>query len=195
MYDDDPPLMPPGPKLEFKKKTEAPPPPVDRMRAEAERKPNRQERKHRRRVKKKKGGNFLMGSVGTFLLAAIVLGGLLYHQFAKMEILDPQQFVFVRAILVVSLLVVLVIDAFVQDMMQGVIAVFFPPYSLVYGLLFADNGPIRGLTVATLLFLGGELWVTPDDAVVTQVQTKVNEWIQSGQGALSGDRPDAGKLD
>lgn len=178
---DMPELIPPGPKLTLKHKAPEVAPPVERHRAEAMKKVPRRQR--RKRVRK--ASSFWMGSVGSFLIAALILGGLLYHQFSKRELITLEQFHFARVILVSAMFVVLVIDGFVQDMLQGVIGLFFPPYAWVYGLLFADNGPIRGLTAATLLFLGAEIWVTPKDSLVLQLQETVNTWIDKGQKSLT----------
>lgn len=130
------------------------------------------------------GIRFLSMSIGSFLLAMMVFGSFLYHQVQHLDILTPQQAAMTRGITVVSFFVILVIEAFSEDMIQGVLSLFLPPYAFVYGLLFADAGPIRGLTMAMLVFLSAEVYFTPNDALVPKTFTAINEWIEAGQQKL-----------
>lgn len=140
------------------------------------------------------GLRFLGQSIGSFVIGGLLLGAFLYHQATGMDMLSPQQANMARGIAVTSFLAILIIEAFTEDMMQGILCFFLLPYSFVYGLLFADAGPIRGLTVAVLLFFGAEMYFTPDDALVPTVAETVNGWIRAGQDRLiyPDGRPEAG---
>lgn len=139
------------------------------------------------------GMRFLGMSIGTFLVAGSAFGAFIYHQVNDLEILTPQQLSMTRGIVVVAFFVILVIEAFTEDLLQGVLSLFLPPYAFVYGLLFADAGPIRGLTMAMLVFLGAEVYFTPDDALVPKTTNTINAWIDTGQQKLiDPDRKDAG---
>lgn len=143
---------------------------------------------------KKFGLRFLTQTIGSFCVGGLILGAFLYHQATGMEVLTPQQAQVARGIAIVSFMVILIIEAFTEDMMQGILSFFLLPYSFVYGLLFADAGPIRGLTVAVLLFLGAEMYFTPNDALVPTVADTVNGWVRAGQDKLiyPDGRPEAG---
>lgn len=139
------------------------------------------------------GMRFLGMSIGSFLLGAALFGSFLYHQATGMTILTEQQADTTRGIAVVAFLVILIIEAFTEDLLQGVLAFFLPPYAFVYGLFFADAGPVRGLTMAMVLFLGAEIYFTPQNALVPIVSNTINGWIDSGQQKLiNPDRPEAG---
>lgn len=139
------------------------------------------------------GLRFLGMSIGSFLFGSLIFGSFLYHQATGMTILTAQQADTARGVAVVAFFVILVIEAFTEDLLQGVLSFFLPPYAFVYGLFFADAGPIRGLTMAMILFLGAEMYFTPQNALVPKVSNTINEWIDSGQQKLiNPDRPDAG---
>jgi hypothetical protein len=159
-------------------------------------------REKKRKPKKKKkpakssrsfGLRFWGQTIGTFVVSIALLGGYLYHQSMGLQILTPSQAEMVRGIAMVSVLALLILEAFKQDMMQGVICLFLFPYAFIYGLIFADAGPLRGITLAVLMFFGAEVYFTPDNALVPKVSRSVNAWIQQGQNRLiDPDRPDAG---
>lgn len=157
------------------------------------RKPRKEKTKKPAKASGKFGIRFLSMSIGSFLLGAAVFGAFLYHQVNGMDILTPHQATMARGIAVVAFFVVLVIEAFHEDMIQGVLSLFLPPYAFVYGLLFADAGPIRGLTMAMLVFLSAEIYFTPDDALIPNTVSTLNSWIESGQQKLiNPDKPPAG---
>lgn len=141
------------------------------------------------------GVKFLSQSIGSFLLGILILGAFIYHQINGLDILTPQQAIMARGITVIAFFVILVIEAFTEDLIQGVLSLFLPPYAFVYGLLFADAGPIRGLTMAMLVFLGAEvfLYENKNDALVPKTFSAINAWIENGQQALiNPDKADAG---
>lgn len=155
----------------------------------------------KKKAKKKKPGRasgkfgmrFLGQSVGTFFIGMLILGGFLYHQVHDLGYLSLNQATMARGIAVIAFFVILVIEAFTEDLIQGVLALFLPPYAFVYGLFFADAGPIRGLTMAMLLFLGAEVYFTPDDALVPKTTSAISGWIDSGQQKLiNPDKHEAG---
>ncbi|MGA0332434.1 MAG: hypothetical protein ACO3N7_00385 [Kiritimatiellia bacterium] len=136
---------------------------------------------------------FLSSSIGTCAIGCLILGAFLYHQVNGLEILTPEQAIMTRGIAVVAFFVLLVVEAFTEDMLQGILSLFLPPYAFIYGLLFADAGPIRGLTMAMVLFLSSEIYFTQDDALVLKSAATINEWIDSGQQKLiNPDKPQAG---
>jgi hypothetical protein len=153
--------------------------------------------------KKKKPGNasgkfgmrFLGQSIGSFLVACLLFGGFIYHQVEGLGYLSTNQATMARGVTVIAFFVILVIEAFTEDMIQGVLSLFLPPYAFVYGLFFADAGPIRGLSMAMLLFLGAEVYFyeNMDDALVPKTTKAINEWIQTGQDKLiNPDKHEAG---
>jgi len=133
-------------------------------------------------------------SIGMFLFAGALFGAFLYHQATGLEILTSGQAEMARGITMLSIWVILVVEAFSEDMMQGVLSIFLPPYAFVYGVFFADAGPIRGLTLALLVFLGGEMYFTPNNALVPKITNGVMAWVESTQEKLIQEdtRPDAG---
>jgi len=143
---------------------------------------------------KKFGLRFLSQTIGSFLITSLVLGAFVYHQTTGMDLITPSQANLARGIAIASFVALLIVEAFQQDMMQGILCLFLVPYSFVYGLLFADAGPVRGMTVAVLLFFGAEIYFTPDNALVPIVSNTVNSWIRSGQDRLMypDGRPEAG---
>ena len=139
------------------------------------------------------GIKFLGQSIGSFLVGILILGAFIYHQMNHLDILTSEQASMTRGIAVIAFFVILVIEAFTEDLIQGVLSLFLPPYAFVYGLLFADAGPIRGLTMAMLVFLGAEVFLTPDDALVPKTVSTLNGWIEGGQQKLiNPDKPNAG---
>ena len=156
-------------------------------------KPKKEPTKNPAKSSGKLGIRFLSMSIGSFLLGSAVFGAFLYHQVNGLEILTPHQDTMARGIAVVAFFVILVIEAFHEDMIQGILSLFLAPYAFVYGLLFADAGPIRGLTMAMLVFLSAEVYFTPDDALVPNTIHTLNGWIESGQQKLiNPDKPAAG---
>lgn len=136
---------------------------------------------------------FLSRSIGSFLFGILLFGAFLYHQVNELGILTDQQAAMTRGMTVAVFFVILVIEAFRVDILQGILSFFLPPYAFVFGLLFADAGPVRGLTMALLVFLGAEVYFTPEDALVPKTMTAINEFIESGQQKLiNPDKEDAG---
>lgn len=136
---------------------------------------------------------FLSMSIGSFIFGSLIFGAFIYHQANNLEILSPQQANMTRGIAVIAFFVILVIEAFQEDLIQGVVSLFLPPYAFVYGILFADAGPVRGLTMAMLVFLSAEVYFTPETALVPNTLSAINEWINAGQQKLiNPDKPDAG---
>ena len=133
-------------------------------------------------------------TLGPCLLGLVILGLFLAHQVLEWEILSPEQASLTRNIAIGSFLAVIILEAFSEDLMQGVLCFFLPPYMFIYALFFSDAGPIRGLTIAVLIFLGAEMALQPEEALVPVVQTTLNDWIRAGQDKLINPdgRPDAG---
>jgi hypothetical protein len=127
---------------------------------------------------------FLLISATPFAMSVVILGTLLAHQFFSWEVVTHDQAIFARNVLIISFFVVLAIEAFTEDVLQGVLCLFLPPYSIIYGIFVADAGPIRGLTMAIVCFLGAEMFFTPNDAMVPIIQEKVNDFIYTNQRRL-----------
>lgn len=197
MQDEDNSAIPGGSRLTLKPRGPEKAPPVEKP-PELDRRTKRKLEKKRKKMKpgggsRKFGRRFLGQTLGSFLIAGLLFGAFLYHQAVGLELLTPEQAGLIRGVAVVAFLVILIIEAFTEDMLQGILCLFLTPYSFVYGLLFADAGPIRGLTAAMLVFLGAEVYFTPDQALVPHVTRTINEWIFTGQDRLiNPDRPDAG---
>ena len=189
--------IPGGSRLTLKPRGLEKAPPVERP-PELSNREKRKLEKKRSKMKPAKGSRsfgmrFLGQSVGAFVIGMLVFGGFLYHQAVGMTLLTPAQAEVARGVAMAAFVVILIIEAFTEDMMQGILCLFLVPYSFIYGLLFADAGPIRGLTMAVIVFLGAEMYFTPKEALVPQVADTVNGWIFSGQDRLiNPDRPDAG---
>lgn len=179
--DDSPPpaLIPPGPKLTLKPRGPEVGPPVDRLKEEAIK--TSKSRKKKRQIKAGKPRSAALQSVAAFLLIGGLMGGLLFHQVTGKELISPEYANYGRIFFVVAMYIVLVIEAFTQDMLHGLFCVFFPPYALVYGLLYSDAGPLRGLSLAVMVFLGAEMYFTPEDALVYHVRDGISEFVGQGQ--------------
>lgn len=182
-----PALIPPGPKLTFKAKGPEVPPPVERHLEPDPRETRKQRKRRIRRAKPTKAGSAFLQSFAGFLMILVLLGGLLFHRVAGMDFLPENVTQFLRIALVAGFWLVLMIEAFTEDMMQGLFIVFFPPYAFVYGLLFADFGPLRGITVGLLLFLGAEVYFDPGDALVIHANNWVTGLVDKGQRAIIDD--------
>lgn len=174
-----PPLIPPGPKLSLKPRGPEAAPPVDRLREEAV--AAAKSRKKKKQVKAGRPRSAMLQSVAAFLLIGGLFGGLLFHEVTGKAVLSAEQVTYGRIFLVVGLYVVLVIEAFTQDMLHGLFCVFFPPYALVYGLLYSDAGPLRGLSLAVMVFLGAEMYFAPETALVYQVRDWIGGMVDEGQ--------------
>lgn len=135
-------------------------------------------------------------TLGPCFLGLIVLGAFLAHQVLDWQILTPEQARLTRNIGIASFFAVVILQAFTEDLLQGILCFFLLPYTVIYGLFFADAGPIRGLTIAVLIFLGAEMFYTPEEAIVPTIQSAVNNWIQDGQDKLiqPDGRREAGKI-
>ncbi|MCC5847098.1 MAG: hypothetical protein JJU29_03310 [Verrucomicrobia bacterium] len=177
------PLIPAGPKLTFKERKEGVRPPVEPL-EERKRTRDRKGRKKHQKVNVTRPGSGALQSGAAFVLVTLLLGALLYHQYEEMTILSEPQANLVRLCFVVGLYVVLLLEAFTQDMMQGLFCVFFAPYAYVYGIFFADAGPLRGFTVAVILFLGAEMYFQPKDALVYHAIENVESVIARGRGLI-----------
>lgn len=170
-------------KREVEEEYIAPPPPPE----------NKRKKKKPGQASGRFGMKFLGQSIGSFLAGILVFGAFIYHQMNGLSVLTEQQAEMARGITLISFFVILVIEAFSEDLLQGVLSLFLPPYAFVYGLLFADAGPIRGLTMAMLVFLGAEIFLTPENALVPKTTSALNEWIDNTQQKLiNPDKKDAG---
>ncbi len=179
--DESPPpaLIPPGPKLTLKPRGPDVGPPVERLKAEAA--AHQKSRKKKKQIKAGKPRSAFWQSAGAFLLIGGLFGGLLFHQVSGQALISAEHANYGRILFVVSLYLVLVIEAFTQEMLHGLFCVFFPPYALVYGLFFSDAGPLRGLSLAVIVFLGAEMYLIPGDALVYQVRDGISEFVSEGQ--------------
>jgi hypothetical protein len=175
-------LIPRGPKPALKPRGPEAPPPVDRIREEA--KKIGKSRKKKKQVKAGKPKSAILQSVAAFLLIGGLFGAMLFHQVTDRELISAEHFHYGRVFLVVAFYIVLVIEAFTEDMLHGLFCVFFPPYALVYGLFFSDAGPLRGLTLAVALFLGAEIYLTPDDSLVIIARDAVSSFVNQGQSLI-----------
>ena len=183
--EDSPPpkLMESGPKLTFKEKKEEVAPPVERHKETSKNRKKKRRRKNKE-AKITEPGSGAWQSVLAFVLVGLLLGGFLWHQVNEKGMVDYTYLNLGRIVVVVGLFVVLLIEAFSQDMIQGLLCVFFAPYAFVYGLLFADAGPLRGFTGAVVLFLGAEIYFTPDDAMTLHARDWVTNVVNRGQGLI-----------
>ena len=183
--EDTPPpkLMESGPKLTLKDRKAEVAPPVERH-LETSKSKKRKRRKQNKDAKITKPGSGAWQSVLAFFVVAAVLGGFLWHQVNEKGMVDYTYLNLGRIVVVGGLFVVLLLDAFSQDMIQGLLCVFFAPYAFVYGLLFADAGPLRGFTTAVVVFLGAEIYFTPNDAMTLHARDWVTNIVGSGQGLI-----------
>lgn len=185
--DESPPpaLVPPGPKLTLKPRRPDVPPPVERFREEVL--SSKASRRKKRKKKTVRPGSAFLQSLGAFLLIGAVLGGLFYHAWTGQEVLAEEQVLAARIFLVAALYLVLLMEAFTQNALHGIFSVFFPPYALIYGLFFSDGGPLRGMSLALLLFLGAEGVLTPENAIVFQARDQISSLVEAGQRLIQGD--------
>ncbi len=191
------PQLKPSPKLAFKEKGEQAPPPVQRHKDEV----NLSKKEKKKRKKKNevtlskearpKGGSSFMQTFLSFLFGCAVMGLLIYHRTAELSFLAEDQISFARWILVIGVFAAIIVEAFIQDMLQGILSLFFPPYSVVYGLFFTDSPPLRGLSAALICFLSVEATMLPNDSVVISSYNAVNEWYQGTMNVLL-DKEEAG---
>lgn len=189
---DEPPpvLIPDGPKLSLKEKKAEAPPPVDRHRAVDKRAAKKKRRK--RPAKKKKVMSAFLESFFALLFVGALGGGLIYHRVTGQDLLPLYAVNLVSASLVLAFYVVILIESFTQDMLQGILCLFIPPYALIYGLFFSDAGPLKGFTLGLILFLGAEMFFVPNDALVNRGTETVSNWVGSLQALIGGERREAG---
>lgn len=160
--------------------------------------PSQKQRRARKSSSSKRTRSTMFRILGLTLapcvLGLLVFGIFIAHQVLEWEILSQDQVLLTRNITLAAFLAVIILEAFTEDLLQGILCLFLLPYSFIYGLFFADAGPIRGLTIAFLVFLGAEMYFTPDDAFVPKAQQVINEWIKTGQDKLiyPDGRPEAG---
>lgn len=188
-------LIPDGPRLSFKEKKQEVPPPVDRHRAldkRAAKKQRREERRRHRSSNKKKGMSAFLESFLAFLLLCALGGGLIYHRVTGQDLLPLYVVNLASISILAGFYVVVLIEAFAHDMLQGILCLFIPPYALVYGLFFSDAGPLKGFTLGLMLFLGAEMYYVPDDALVNQGTKTLSSWVGGLQALIGGERRQAG---
>jgi len=174
-----PALIPRGPKLTLKERAPEKGPPVDRIKAEAV--ATHKSRKKKKQVKAGRPKSAFLESLAAFILIGGLLGGLLFHQVTGKDLISPEYANYGRIFMVLGLYVVLVIEAFTQEMLHGLFCVFFPPYALVYGLLYSDAGPLRGLSLAMIVFLSAEMYFSPEDALVYHIRDAISGFVGEGQ--------------
>ena len=186
-----PELIPAGPKLNFKQTKKEADAPVERHRL-----PEKEKRKTYVKRKKKskvnKGSSALLESLMGFVFVALLGGGLIYHRVTGQTLLSVYALNMVGLSIVLGFYVVMIIESFSHDLMQGVLCLFVPPYVFIYGLFFSDAGPLRGFTLGVLVFLGAEMHFTPDTSLALKGRDQVTGWVEGGQRLLSGERRDAG---
>jgi len=192
-----PPTPDPG-VLRLKKRDTAPPPspmqaktrpPVDAG--------TRSDKKQKKKRKQKPGTSVaraLARTLGSCVASLLLFGLFLAHQVLEWDIVPQDTLYLARNITLSALLILLILEAFSEDLLQGILCLFLMPYTVFYGVFVSDAGPVRGITIALLMFLGAEIYFTPDQAVVPKVEAQVSSWIQSGQDALiyPDGRPQAG---
>jgi hypothetical protein len=198
MNDDSTPSPKPDPGvLRLRKRDTAPPPsPMQektRPPTASGSKPKKKKRKH----KQKPGTTVVQAlakTLGSCVIALLLCGLFLAHQVLEWELLPQDTLLLARNITLAAFLVVLILEAFSEDLLQGILCLFLLPYTVFYGVFMSDAGPIRGITIAILMFLGAEIYFTPEQAVVPKVEAQVSSWIRSGQDALiyPDGRPQAG---
>lgn len=148
-------------------------------------------KRRNRKRKEKKAATSVMQSFLTFLVIGAALGFLFWDQHWGTGYITSSQYRMVRLIAVVGAYVVLVIEAFSHNMIQGVFTLFFPPYSLIYGLIFADGGPVKGFTFAICVFLGVEWSLIHEDSFLTNTGEYITYSIDYINALISGSkRPD-----
>ena len=158
----------------------------------------KQKKRHTKKKRRKRSRaskiRYLVHTFGFGLLLLICFALFLAHQIQEWTLIPDDQALMARNLILVTFFVLLIVEAFYEDLLQGILSLFLLPYSIVYGVFISDSGAIRGMTVAVILFLGAEMYLTPEDAVVPKAQRQINSWIQSGQDKLiyPDGRPQAG---
>ena len=155
-------------------------------------------KKSSKNKQKKRNGHsrlrFMLYSFGGGIVGFTVFGLLLAHQLLEWEVVSQSDLLMGRNILLVVFFAVLIIEAFTSDLLQGILCLFFLPYTIFYGIIMCQTGALKGFTIAVVLFLGAEIYFIPDEAIVPIAHKQVNDWIKSGQDRLiyPDGRPQAG---
>jgi len=180
--------------LRLKKKEPAAQPEHVQKKPPPQKKAEKSSKKKRKKRSRATLAKYLVRTFGCGLLMLTASGLFLAHQIQEWGLIPNSQAIMARNLTLAAFFILLILEAFYEDLLQGVLSLFLLPYSVVYGVFISESGAIRGLTVAVLLFLGAEMYLTPDEAVVPKVQKEVNSWIRSGQDKLiyPDGRPQAG---
>lgn len=159
---------------------------------------SRSAKKNREKKRRKKGtvspGRMLFNTLGSCAVALILLGLFLAHQVLEWDLVPKETALLGRNIFLAVFLLVVIVESFSEDLLQGILCLFLLPYTVFYAVFVSETGPIRGFTIALLLFFAAEMVFTPEEAVVPKVEAEVSGWIKAGQDKLiyPDGRPQAG---
>jgi hypothetical protein len=109
-----------------------------------------------------------------------LLGALLAWQWkGQQDARYLQTYLNVRWWLFAAAWLAILVPAFLDSWLQGVLCLCVPPYTLYYGLDRLDYFIVRAFYFAVVFALGAEFYFLPGITLVGIVQTEVNDWIVS----------------
>ena len=123
-------------------------------------------------------------AVCVFVITAGVLIGWQYRGHSDPELLNL--YYSVRWLAIGAIWLAVLIAAFADSMLQGLLCLGIPPYQLFFALNRLDSPVLRSLFFAALLALVTEYFYIPLHLTVLDlVQQRIGIWIQAGHNWIS----------
>lgn len=122
------------------------------------------------------------GLVG-LILGVLVFVGLQYA--ADEGMISAQIYSMMRIVVYPLLYLGVLVTAFREGYLPGVLCLFLPPYTIYYALSRTDAYSVRGAFAAMLIGLGAELHYMPDQAFLTHGENAINAVIEGGADAIN----------
>lgn len=118
----------------------------------------------------------------TFIsLSLLLLGGIWACR--ETDIFD-KVYLIGRWIVVLIVFLLLCADAFSDAYVTGFLCMFLLPYTVFYGLTSADYYPLRGAFAAILVMICAEVWLLPEDSLMTHANDIATVVIDFGQNNI-----------
>ncbi len=113
-----------------------------------------------------------------FIVVSAAWIGLQYFSVKEGDI--PDHYYWARLVVLPAVLLWVLIDAFQESYLPGILCIVLPPYLLYYALSRADSYLLRGAFSACLVMVLAEMYFIPEEAVITHGQAMVDSIIRGG---------------
>jgi hypothetical protein len=119
----------------------------------------------------------------TFLIAAGILIGLQYMMKERPDLSRMYELARIGVSTIGATLLLIV--AFRDSTIQGLLCLFVLPYAIYYAVVRLESYWIRGVFIGVLIALGTELYFMPSQAIVTRAQQQTVVFIENVGGLIN----------